>query len=145
MGLRGGGARERCGDKRSGEKCGQRSGKVHRRRFSVRAAMLAFPAMNQYVLGAVFLAAFLAEAAPAQIYPSKPIRLIVPFAAGGGNDNVARLVGKRLADSLGQPVVVDNRPGAGGVLGAELAARSAADGYTLFLGGVGSHAINPNL
>jgi len=101
--------------------------------------------MNQYVLGAVFLAAFLAEAAPAQIYPSKPIRLIVPFAAGGGNDNVARLVGKRLADSLGQPVVVDNRPGAGGVVGAELAAKSAPDGYTLFLGGVGSHAINPNL
>ena len=101
--------------------------------------------MNQYVLGAALLAVFLADPAFAQAYPSKPIRLIVPFAAGGGNDNVARLVGKRLADSLGQPVVVDNRPGAGGVLGAELAARSAADGYTLFLGGVGSHAINPNL
>jgi tripartite-type tricarboxylate transporter receptor subunit TctC len=86
-----------------------------------------------------------AESALAQVYPSKPIRLIVPFAAGGGNDNVARLVGKRLADSLGQPVVIDNRPGAGGVVGAELAAKAAADGYTLFLGGVGSHAINPNL
>jgi tripartite-type tricarboxylate transporter receptor subunit TctC len=81
----------------------------------------------------------------AQAYPAKPIRFIVPFAAGGGNDNVARLVGKRLADSLGQPVVIDNRPGAGGVLGAELAAKAAPDGYTLFLGGVGSHAINPNL
>jgi tripartite-type tricarboxylate transporter receptor subunit TctC len=91
------------------------------------------------------LAAFLAEPAFAQVYPSKPIRLIVPFAAGGGNDNVARLVGKRLADSLGQPVVVDNRPGAGGVVGAELAAKAPPDGYTLFLGGVGSHAINPNL
>ena len=93
---------------------------------------------------AAFVALF-GESALAQVYPSKPIRLIVPFAAGGGNDNVARLVGKRLADSLGQPVVIDNRPGAGGVLGAELAAKAAPDGYTLFLGGVGSHAINPNL
>ncbi len=93
---------------------------------------------------AAIAAAFAAANAFAQ-YPAKPLRLIVPFAAGGGNDNVARLVGKRLADSLGQPVVIDNRPGAGGVLGAELAAKAAPDGYTLFLGGVGSHAINPNL
>src|SRR5689334_21899314 len=95
---------------------------------------------------AAALAAWLAATAVlAQVYPGKHIRLIVPFAAGGGNDNVARLVGKRLADSLGQPVVVDNRPGAGGAVGAELAAKSPPDGYTLFLGGVGSHAINPNL
>jgi tripartite-type tricarboxylate transporter receptor subunit TctC len=91
------------------------------------------------------LAVFLSASALAQVYPAKPVHLIVPFAAGGGNDNVARLLGKRLADGLGQPVVVDNRPGAGGVVGAELAAKSPADGYTLFLGGVGSHAINPNL
>ena len=91
------------------------------------------------------LTALPVTAAFAQHYPSKPIRLIVPFAAGGGNDNVARLVGKRLSESLGQPIVIDNRPGAGGVVGAELAAKSAPDGYTLFLGGVGSHAINPNL
>ena len=97
----------------------------------------------------VFAAALAASLIPAavlgQTYPSKPIRLIVPFAAGGGNDNVARLVGKRLSDSLGQPLVIDNRPGAGGVLGAELAAKAAPDGYTLFLGGVASHAVNPNL
>jgi tripartite-type tricarboxylate transporter receptor subunit TctC len=78
-------------------------------------------------------------------YPDHPIRLIVPFAAGGGNDTVARLVSQGLAAELGQPVVVENRPGAGGVVGAEAAARAPADGYTLFLGGVGSHAINPNL
>jgi tripartite-type tricarboxylate transporter receptor subunit TctC len=81
----------------------------------------------------------------AAAYPDHPIHLIVPFAAGGGNDTVARLVGHSLTAELGQPVVVDNRPGAGGVVGAEAAARAPADGYTLFLGGVGSHAINPNL
>jgi tripartite-type tricarboxylate transporter receptor subunit TctC len=114
--------------------------------------MLAFPRMIQYLLAGI-AAALLAQTAAAQgpsassgqAYPSKPIRLIVPFAAGGGNDNIARLVGKRLSDSLGQPLVIDNRPGAGGVLGADLAAKSAPDGYTLFLGGVGSHALNPNL
>jgi tripartite-type tricarboxylate transporter receptor subunit TctC len=99
--------------------------------------------MNRIILALATLLASLA--AFGQGYPSKPIRLIVPFAAGGGNDNVARLVGKSLSDSVGQQVVIDNRPGAGGVLGAELAAKSAPDGYTLFLGGVASHAINPNL
>lgn len=87
----------------------------------------------------------LASAAHAEDYPARPIRLIVPFAPGGGNDTVARLVGESLGKRLGQPVVIDNRPGAGGVVGAELAAKAPADGYTLFLGGVGSHAINPNL
>ncbi|HKB74021.1 MAG TPA: tripartite tricarboxylate transporter substrate-binding protein, partial [Burkholderiales bacterium] len=91
------------------------------------------------------LAASLVAAAALAQYPAKPIRLIVPFAAGGGNDNVARLVGKHLSDSLGRQLVIDNRPGAGGALGAELAAKAAPDGYTLFLGGVGSHAVNPNL
>jgi tripartite-type tricarboxylate transporter receptor subunit TctC len=99
--------------------------------------------MNRILAG--LAAALLATAALAQAYPVKPIRLIVPFAAGGGNDNVARLVGKHLSESLGQPLVIDNRPGAGGVLGAEVAAKAAPDGYTLFLGGVGSHAVNPNL
>src|SRR5713101_1360687 len=99
--------------------------------------------MNRTVAG--FAALSFAAVVLAQGYPSKPIRLIVPFAAGGGNDNVARLVGKHISGSLGQPLVIDNRPGAGGVLGAEVAAKSAPDGYTLFLGGVGSHAINPNL
>jgi len=87
----------------------------------------------------------LAGWARAEDYPGHPIRLIVPFAPGGGNDTVARLVGDSLGKRLGQPIVIDNRPGAGGVVGAEAAAKAAPDGYTLFLGGVGSHAINPNL
>lgn len=81
----------------------------------------------------------------AQEYPSKPVRLIVPFAPGGGNDIVARAIAQQLSASLGRQFVVDNRAGAGGVVGAELAAKSPADDYTLFLGGVGSHAVNPNL
>jgi tripartite-type tricarboxylate transporter receptor subunit TctC len=87
------------------------------------------------------------QAAPAwaQGYPRKPLRLIVPFAPGGGNDTVARAIAQNLGASLGQPVIVENRAGAGGAVGAELAARSPPDGYTLFLGGVGSHAVNPNL
>jgi tripartite-type tricarboxylate transporter receptor subunit TctC len=69
----------------------------------------------------------------------------VPFPPGGGNDTVARAIAQQLAADVGQPVVVDNRPGAGGIIGAQEAAKAPADGYTLFLGGVGSHAVNPNL
>jgi tripartite-type tricarboxylate transporter receptor subunit TctC len=92
-----------------------------------------------------FSVATIAFTATAADYPQKPIRLIVPFAAGGGNDAVARTIAQRLSAGLGQQVVVDNRAGAGGIVGAELAAKSAPDGYTLFLGGVGSHAINPSV
>src|SRR5437763_4566027 len=86
----------------------------------------------------------LAGLAQAQPYPVKPIHFIVPFPPGGGNDTVARAIAQQLGPDLGQPVVVDNRPGAGGSVGAELAAKSPPDGYTLFLAGVGSHAVNPN-
>ena len=82
---------------------------------------------------------------PVEGYPSRPVRLIVPFPPGGGNDTIARLMGQKLAPVLGQQMLVDNRPGAGGTIGAELAARSPPDGYTLFLAGVASHGINPNL
>ena len=78
-------------------------------------------------------------------YPAKPVHLIVPFPPGGGNDTVARAIAQQISPELGQPVVIDNRPGAGGSVGAELAAKAAPDGYTLFLAGVGSHVVNPNL
>ena len=77
-------------------------------------------------------------------YPSKPIRIIVPFAPGGGTDITARLVGQRLSERLAQPVIIDNRPGAGTMLGTELTQKAAADGYTLMLASA-SHAINPTL
>ena len=78
-------------------------------------------------------------------YPSTPIRLIVPFPPGGPNDILGRVVATTLTGQLGQQVVVDNRGGAGGIIGAEIAARSAADGYTLLMSGTASMAINPGL
>ncbi|WP_423195509.1 MULTISPECIES: Bug family tripartite tricarboxylate transporter substrate binding protein [unclassified Cupriavidus] len=78
-------------------------------------------------------------------YPSKPITLIVPFSAGGTTDILARIVGLELGKALGQPVVIDNRPGAGGNIGASLAAKAPADGYTLFMGTIGTHSINQSL
>ena len=93
----------------------------------------------------IVAALVLAGAAAAQSYPSRPIRFIVPFPPGGGNDTMARMIGNKLTAALGQQVVVDNRAGAGSVIGAEAAAHAAPDGYTLFLGGVASHGINPNL
>ena len=81
----------------------------------------------------------------AEQYPAKPIPLIVPFAAGGPNDISARIIADALSKPLRQPVVVDNRPGAGGNIGAEAAARSIADGYTLFWAQAATHGINPSL
>jgi tripartite-type tricarboxylate transporter receptor subunit TctC len=88
------------------------------------------------------LALALAPVAFAQDYPAKPIRLIVPFGAGGGSDYVGRLVAQKLTEQMGQSVVVENRPGAASLVGTELAAKSAADGYTLLLADSG-FTINP--
>ena len=94
-----------------------------------------------------FIAALVAVAAcaSAQNYPNKPIRLVVPFPAAGTTDILAREVGQRLSVTLGQPVVIDNRPGAGGNIGADIVAKSAPDGYTLLMATVGTHAINASL
>ena len=86
-----------------------------------------------------------APQAAADDYPNKPITLIVPFPAGGGVDVIGRIVADKLAAELGQPVVIDNRGGAAGVIGTRVAARAAPDGYTLVLATSGSIAINPNL
>ncbi|HEX5130183.1 MAG TPA: tripartite tricarboxylate transporter substrate binding protein [Usitatibacter sp.] len=83
--------------------------------------------------------------AQAQPYPAKPIRFVVPYPAGGPLDTVARLLGAKVGESLGQPVVVDNKPGAGGNIGADIVAKSPADGYTILMGAVATHAINPTL
>lgn len=77
-------------------------------------------------------------------YPAKPIRFVVPFAAGGGTDALTRIVGDKLADSMGRPVIVDNRPGAAGAVGADIVAKAAPDGYTLMMI-LSSHVINPSL
>jgi len=78
-------------------------------------------------------------------YPNKPIRVIVPFAPGGASDFVARIMQPRLQELLGQAIVVENKPGAAGSVGVDAAAKSAPDGYTVFLGNVGSIAINPSV
>lgn len=83
--------------------------------------------------------------ASAQTWPTRPVRIIAPFAAGGTADLLGRITAGKLSESLGQSFIVENRPGAGGVLGSELVARSVPDGYTLLVSGVASHAVAPAL
>lgn len=101
--------------------------------------------MPRYRLWAAAVVAAASLPVSGQQYPTKPVRLVVPFAAGGGTDLVARAIAQQLTESLGQTVVVDNRAGAGGVIGAEFVAKAPPDGYTLLLGSPGSLTINPNL
>ena len=98
-------------------------------------------------LGPLVFLAFCAQATPAlaQDYPTKPIRLVIPYPPGGGNDTLGRIVAQRLSTALGQQVFVDNKAGAGGNLGADIVAKSPADGYTLLMGTVGTHGINKSL
>src|SRR4051812_39635419 len=91
----------------------------------------------------LILTLLIAQGAWAQPYPTKPIRLIAPFAPGGALDLIARGVGAKLSDSLGQPVVVENKAGASGAIGSEAVAKSPPDGYTLLLGATTTHGINP--
>jgi tripartite-type tricarboxylate transporter receptor subunit TctC len=102
--------------------------------------------MHRSVLHVLALcAAALSAFASAQTYPSRPIRVIVPFPAGGTADILARVVGQKMSETWGQQVVVDNRAGAGGNIAAEVAAKARPDGYTLFLCTVGTHAIHQTL
>jgi tripartite-type tricarboxylate transporter receptor subunit TctC len=99
----------------------------------------------RWLVGAYLCAFALPGVTAAAEYPDRPIRLVVPFPAGGGADTLARIIMPRVAQALGAPIVIDNRPGAGGNVGAEIVARAAPDGYTLLYGTNGTHAINPSL
>ncbi|MFZ4055839.1 MAG: Bug family tripartite tricarboxylate transporter substrate binding protein [Polynucleobacter sp.] len=92
-----------------------------------------------------FIANVSAVSAQSQPYPNKPIKIISPFATGGIADTFSRVVGQGLSESLGQPVVVENKTGGGGNIGADFVAKAPADGYTLVMGNIGSHAVNPYL
>jgi tripartite-type tricarboxylate transporter receptor subunit TctC len=83
--------------------------------------------------------------ASAQNFPSKPIKLIVPFPAGGPNDIIARVIGQRMSELSGQPVLIDNRGGQGGVLGTDAVAKAAPDGYTIAISSAGALAISPSV
>jgi len=99
--------------------------------------------MKLFVLGVALL--FSSACALAPGYPTKPIKIVVPFPAGGIADLYARLIGARLTEGWGQPIVIENRTGAGGNIGADAVAKSAPDGYTLVMGSFGTHAVNVSL
>ena len=101
---------------------------------------------RSFIAGALALSASSATSVFGQSgYPNRPVRLIVPYPPGGGTDFFARLVGSAMSQSLGQPIIVENRPGAATVIGAEAVARSTPDGYTFLLGDVATYAANPSL
>ncbi len=100
---------------------------------------------TRFTFALVLVCAAIALPAAAQNYPSKPVRVIVPFGPGTQTDVLARLVGQKLTESWGQQVIIENRPGAGAILGNELGAKAPPDGYTLLMSGTGALAINPGL
>jgi tripartite-type tricarboxylate transporter receptor subunit TctC len=99
---------------------------------------------NALALALGLAATVLGSSAAAQVYPARPVKIIVPFAAGGPADNYARFIAQRLQDSLGQSFVVDNRPGAGSIIGTDMAAKAAPDGYTLLMMS-NTHTVNETL
>ncbi|HYH40747.1 MAG TPA: tripartite tricarboxylate transporter substrate binding protein [Burkholderiales bacterium] len=100
---------------------------------------------SKLVLAAVLLSTIAGAHAGEARYPTRPVRLVVPFAAGGPSDIIGRLIAQKLTDALGQPVIVDNRGSAGGIVGFEIAAKAVPDGYTLLLGGGSGLTQNPSL
>jgi len=94
--------------------------------------------------GGLAVSLLIAGPAPAEDYPSRPIKLITSFPAGGASDILGRSVGQKLSEAFNQPLVLDNRAGAGGTLGADIAAKAPPDGYTLFMG-AGAHALAPSI
>src|SRR4051812_39821911 len=101
------------------------------------------PAKFVRILSVLLLAMLAATGAGAQAYPVKPIQLVVPFPAGGATDIVGRLVGQKLGDRLGQPVVIENRAGGGTIVGAGYVAKAPADGYTLLISSGSTFTVNP--
>ncbi len=101
--------------------------------------------IGRRTFAAAILGSLVALPAAAQDYPTRPITLIVPFPAGGGVDVIGRIVAEKISASLGQPVIIDNRGGAAGVIGTRVAKAAAPDGYTLVMATSGSIAINPTL
>jgi tripartite-type tricarboxylate transporter receptor subunit TctC len=99
--------------------------------------------LTSTALATMVLALFSALAFGQANYPNRPVKMIVPFAPGGASDFVARIISPKLGEVLGQQIVIDNRPGASGNIGMEAAAKAAADGYTIYLGNIGTIAINP--
>ena len=100
--------------------------------------------ISKWLVAFVFMTVA-AGAAFAQSFPAKPIRLLVPFPPGGGVDTLARIVGEKLSSNVGQPVVVENKPGAGGQIGVEAVARAPADGYTVLVGSPGAMSVAPSI
>ena len=127
--------------------CNNKVSDIHSSKTSKEHSVLRIPCrLKQIAHFFGFLGAFLvAGPLSAQSYPSKPLRIISPNAAGGGTDTIARLMGSMLSEGLGQPVVVENRAGAGGSIGAEYVAKSPPDGYTLLVVPSAVFAINPHI
>src|SRR5947207_4992361 len=107
--------------------------------------MLSMRKMIAMLIGAALLPMTFPAPAQAQAYPDKPIRIVSPFPVGGIADTIGREIGRKLTEAWGQPVVIDNPPGAGGNIGADIVAKSAPDGYTLVIGNIGTHAVNVSL
>src|ERR1700687_2179633 len=101
--------------------------------------------MIAMLVGVTMLTMAALASAQAPTYPDKPIRIVVPFPVGGIADTFGREIGRKLTEAGGQPVIIDNRTGAGGNIGADIVAKSPPDGYTLVIGSIGTHAVHVSL